>query len=193
MFQGTRRWIRREGASPKEEADERYPLDRPHRPSGRQLDGLPSGGARRSMGAPANTDHSGLRKNEKRLISLGSRSRIPGIETAQSPCLPPPRFALLPRRGKKGAHLPPPLGADDREAVRWGQRRLPVSPVPNHLPFHGIGISPESSPPPWGRGIGERRWGGFRRRIRSTRPLSPPDLPEVGARLTSLGGCSVQG
>ena len=85
MFQGARRWIRREGASPEEEADERYPLDRPHRPSGRQLDGLPSGGARRSMGVCANADHSGPRKIDKRLISLGSRSRIPRIEPAVFP------------------------------------------------------------------------------------------------------------
>jgi len=51
-------WIRRDGASPEEEADERYPLDRPHRPSGRQLDGLPCGGARTSMGGGLNADHS---------------------------------------------------------------------------------------------------------------------------------------
>jgi hypothetical protein len=36
-------------AGPSTTADGRCPLDRPHHPSGRQLDGLPSGGARDSM------------------------------------------------------------------------------------------------------------------------------------------------
>ena len=82
---GACRWIRRDGASPKEEADERYPLDRPRHPSGRQLDGLPCGGARTSMGTVLNADHSAARKIDKRLILRGSISRIPRIDAAQSP------------------------------------------------------------------------------------------------------------
>ena len=84
MFQGTRVWIGREGVSEETPAGASRSTA-PHRPSGRQLDGLPSGGARTSMGVVLNADHSAARKSEKRLISLGSISRMPGIEAPQSP------------------------------------------------------------------------------------------------------------
>jgi hypothetical protein len=73
---------------------------------------LPRDGDALSMAAVLNADHSAARKIDKRLILLRSISRIPRIQALQSPYLPPPRFALLPRRGKTDHRLPP-SGADD--------------------------------------------------------------------------------
>jgi len=100
--------------------DERFPLDRPRHPPGRQLDGLPGGGARSSMGAVSDSeDQFG---SFRALIGLGFGVDRPRIKTGRSPL---PLRERVARRAGWGVSRAFPTGLSTPHPSACGRHLLP--------------------------------------------------------------------